>query len=372
MKILYGVQGTGNGHISRARLMAKHFANRGVEVDYLFSGREPGAYFDMQVFGDYQLRRGLTFSNGNGKVSYLKTAVKNNIAKFAADVFSLSVDEYDLVITDFEPVTSWAARVRRKSLLGIGHQYAFGGNAPLAGGDWIAKKVMQLFAPTPTALGLHWERYDPTTLPPIIDHQLALDEDNREKKIVVYLPFECQHKVQEFLAGFIDYKFVIYSPDSETHDSGNISLRKTSHDAFKLDLKTCIGVICNSGFELASECVHLGLSILTKPLHNQMEQLSNAAALNKLGYATVMDELNKSKLDQWLNSLSTPIKRQPYPDVANAIVDWILDREKIPITELSYSLWQKMSATGHLSAEKHQAELQVWGQSKNFIPDSLA
>jgi UDP:flavonoid glycosyltransferase YjiC (YdhE family) len=37
MKILYGVQGTGNGHISRARLMADAFSRRNdVEVDYLF------------------------------------------------------------------------------------------------------------------------------------------------------------------------------------------------------------------------------------------------------------------------------------------------------------------------------------------------
>ncbi|HCS28312.1 MAG TPA: glycosyltransferase, partial [Spongiibacteraceae bacterium] len=51
MRILYGVQGTGNGHISRARMMARHFTLRGSKVDYLFSGRDLGRYFDMQCFG---------------------------------------------------------------------------------------------------------------------------------------------------------------------------------------------------------------------------------------------------------------------------------------------------------------------------------
>ena len=39
MKILYGVQGTGNGHIARARAMSHAFKEHDVEVDFLFSGR---------------------------------------------------------------------------------------------------------------------------------------------------------------------------------------------------------------------------------------------------------------------------------------------------------------------------------------------
>ncbi|MGB1544234.1 MAG: glycosyltransferase family protein, partial [Spongiibacter marinus] len=73
MKLLYGVQGTGNGHISRARMMAKHFAARNVDVQYLFSGRSPEQYFDMDVFGDFQLRHGLTFATRDGRISTLQT-----------------------------------------------------------------------------------------------------------------------------------------------------------------------------------------------------------------------------------------------------------------------------------------------------------
>ncbi len=38
MKILYGVQGTGNGHIARARAMSKAFESHDVQVDFLFLG----------------------------------------------------------------------------------------------------------------------------------------------------------------------------------------------------------------------------------------------------------------------------------------------------------------------------------------------
>ncbi|HFF2915998.1 TPA: glycosyltransferase family protein, partial [Vibrio cholerae] len=39
MKILYGVQGTGNGHIARSRAMCAALKQQQVDVDYLFSGR---------------------------------------------------------------------------------------------------------------------------------------------------------------------------------------------------------------------------------------------------------------------------------------------------------------------------------------------
>ena len=54
MRILYGVQATGQGHISRARAMAEAFEPLGVEVCWLFSGRPRGRLFDMEPFGHYR------------------------------------------------------------------------------------------------------------------------------------------------------------------------------------------------------------------------------------------------------------------------------------------------------------------------------
>jgi spore coat polysaccharide biosynthesis predicted glycosyltransferase SpsG len=43
MKILHGVQGTGNGHISRSRKMAAHLRARGAEVTYRSPAANPSA-----------------------------------------------------------------------------------------------------------------------------------------------------------------------------------------------------------------------------------------------------------------------------------------------------------------------------------------
>ena len=61
MKILYGIQGTGNGHISRSRILAKELESCGLSVDYLLSGRAKEKFFDMEIFGEFQHRQGFSF-----------------------------------------------------------------------------------------------------------------------------------------------------------------------------------------------------------------------------------------------------------------------------------------------------------------------
>ena len=133
MKIFYGVQGTGNGHITRARVMAKELHQVGIEVTFQFTGRPADKYFDMEIFNDYQIRTGLTFNTDNGQVNYLKTARDLKPLTFISDIKSLDLSAYDLIISDFEPVTAWAARLQKKPVLGIGHQYAFNHKIPRAG-----------------------------------------------------------------------------------------------------------------------------------------------------------------------------------------------------------------------------------------------
>jgi uncharacterized protein (TIGR00661 family) len=60
LKILYGVQGTGNGHIARTRALLPALKNKDVEIDFVFSGRSEEDFFDMQEYGNYRVFRGLT------------------------------------------------------------------------------------------------------------------------------------------------------------------------------------------------------------------------------------------------------------------------------------------------------------------------
>ena len=120
MRILYGVQGTGNGHITRARALSTELANAGIDVDYIFSGRPRDQYFNMEPFCSFKTYRGLTFATNNGQIQFAKTVLTNNVLNLRKEIKSLDVHDYDLVITDFEPVSAWAARLQNKPCLGIG------------------------------------------------------------------------------------------------------------------------------------------------------------------------------------------------------------------------------------------------------------
>lgn len=325
MKILYGVQATGNGHITRARAMAPRLKAAGIETTWLFSGRPREKLFDMEVFGDYQWRGGLTFATRNGHVQYLKTAWENSLAGFASDVRNLDLAAYDLVICDFEPVTAWAAKLRGVKTIGIGHQYAFSYDIPKASADFMGKAVLEHFAPVSLGLGVHWHHFQQPIMPPIIE-QLATDIPVKADKVLVYLPFEALDAVVALLKPFQNFQFHLYSPESPQDGreaADNIRVKPLSREGFQQDFADAAAVISNAGFELASEALQAGKKILAKPLHGQMEQASNALALEVLRLGQVMQELDSATVADWLER-GRPVQVE-YPDSAKIIVDWLLE-----------------------------------------------
>jgi uncharacterized protein (TIGR00661 family) len=320
MKIFYGVQGTGNGHITRARVMAKELYAAGIDVTFQFTGRPADLYFDMDIFNGYQLRTGLTFNTDKGQVNYLKTAREAKPITFIKDVKSLDLSGYDLIISDFEPVTAWAAKNQKKPVLGIGHQYAFNHAIPRAGSDPIANQVMKYFAPADRGVGLHWHHFGQPILPPIIDTP-ETPKSIIKNKIIVYLPFEDQQEVIKLLSPFENFEFHIYAPEVIVSKFDHIFCNPLSRAGFQKDLYDCSGIISNAGFELASEALQLGKKILAKPLHAQMEQISNAAALKQLGYGHTMNEMDSSVIEHWLHDKHAI--QITYPNIAKVLVNWI-------------------------------------------------
>jgi len=320
MRIFYGVQGTGNGHITRARVMAKELHAAGCDVTFQFTGRPADKYFDMDVFNGYQSRTGLTFNTEHGKVNYLKTARDAKPITFIKDVRSLDLSGFDLVISDFEPVTAWAAKNQKKKVLGIGHQYAFNHKIPREGSDPIADQVMKYFAPADVGVGLHWHHFGQAILPPIIDTP-EIPKSIIKNKIIVYLPFEDQNEVIRLLSPFENFEFHIYSPEVVPSKFDHITCNPLSRDGFQKDLYDCAGIISNAGFELASEALQLGKKILAKPLHAQMEQISNAAALQQLGYGHTMNDMDTAVIEHWLHDNNAV--HITYPNIAKVLVQWI-------------------------------------------------
>lgn len=336
MKILYGVQGTGNGHISRARSMASEFKLAGIEVDFVFSGRSKSDYFDMEIFGDYRFFKGLSFVSKNGQLDLISTCRKANIFTLFKDVRELNTRGYDLVITDFEPVVAWAAKRQGTPCLGFGHQYAFSHNIPRYTGKRLSQWILSNFAPATTQLGAHWHHFGYPILPPIIhSHEKKTNPD--DKSVLVYLPFENSEEVMEWLEEVPNYNFRLHCKDIDPGVYGNVEVFPFSLNEFQKNLSECESVLCNAGFELNSEALQLGRRILAKPMQGQIEQLSNMIALDTLGLAHTSEHLNSQVIQYWLDS--SRVVQVSYPNVARAVVAWLQADNNITKEDLCADLW---------------------------------
>jgi len=337
LRILYGVQGTGNGHISRSREIIRYLKADGHDVKVVLSGRDPELLWDMDVFEPFVAMEGLTFSTRRGRLHYIETARRLNLLRFYADIRSFDARGVDVVITDFEPLTARIARRNRLPSIGIGHQYAFRYKIPIAGFDPAAVYVIRNFAPADYCLGLHWHHFNQPILPPVVPMHLPVESPALANQILVYLPFEEIEDIRQMLAPFETYSFFIYHQLPAARDEGHLHLRTFSRQGFLKDLAESGGVITNAGFELASEALHLGKKILVKPLARQMEQMSNAKALAHLKLGTVMKQLDPVSVDEFLAGQSAPVVQ--YPDVARMIADWVGAGNWRDVEGLSHRAW---------------------------------
>ena len=341
MRILYGIQTTGNGHISRSREVVRKLKERSHKVRVLFSGNEPDRLIHEEVFQPSSVCKGLTFHTEKGKIQVLRTAAKLNLRRFYRDIATFDASGIDLVVTDFEPISSRVARRQRIRSIGIGHQYAFLHPVPIAGANPVSRWILAHFAPVDISIGLHWHHFGFPILPPIIPHHLRSNEEVDESKILVYLPFESLSEVTAALESINTHHFFIYGSRGveEAVERGHLHLRPFSRQGFLTDLSQCSGVICNAGFELASEALHIGKKVLVKPLQGQLEQLSNALAVSRLKIGDVMNRMNPQQIEQWLRRPAEPPMN--YPDVAGILADWLGKGRWDDLPGLARDVWSQ-------------------------------
>ncbi|NDH39497.1 MAG: hypothetical protein EBY45_03585, partial [Gammaproteobacteria bacterium] len=197
--------------------------------------------------------------------------------------------------------------------------------------------VMSLFAPVAQGVGLHWSDFGANILPPILDLPPAPTAAANDH-ILVYLPFEDQSAVTKWLNGFSEHRFIQYASTLPNDEQGNVGRRRANIAGFKSDLASARGVVCNCGFELISECLHWRKPVLTRPLAKQMEQLSNGAALEALGFATVMRQIDNELTARWLEK-PPDAPHLAFPDVSATLAAWLAGGAKEPIASLGAALW---------------------------------
>src|ERR1035437_5892410 len=212
MKILYAVQGTGNGHITRAQAIIPELKKH-AEVDVLISGFSYDLNLPFPV--KYKLK-GMSFCFGKGGgIDYLDTFRKNKFNRFLNEIRQLDLSKYDFVISDFEPVSCWAATLQNKLCIGLSNQASiFTENVPLPkSADLIGKLVLKRYAPCRVSVGIHFKRYNENIFTPVIDQRIRKAEVSEKKFYLVYLPAYELKKIKKVFRKISSKEFMVFSKE---------------------------------------------------------------------------------------------------------------------------------------------------------------
>ena len=332
-RILYAIQGTGNGHLSRALDVVPLLQARASRLDVLVSG--PPADLTLPFKVRYRAQ-GMGFAFGKkGGINFVKTFWQFHSATFLHEVRHLPVENYDLVISDFEPVSSWACKWRGVPCVALSHQSAvLHPAAPWPTAENPAgRAVLRHYAPSTAQYGFHFQAYAPGIFTPVIRQQVRALEPTNEGHYTVYLPaFEEKILVDrlQYLSRATHWEvFSKHSTASTTH--GRVRVRPVSGAAFLESLARSGGVLCGAGFETPAEALYLGKKLLVLPMKQQYEQHCNAAALKEMGVPVITNLRDKhlDTVDEWLHhGRAVPVN---YSDETAAILDRLL-REQLPRT----------------------------------------
>lgn len=303
MKILYAIQGTGHGHLSRAReilpALFEHY-----DVDILVSGYNSKMPLEFPV--KYTCK-GISFIYGHGGISLSKSLKELSLFQYLKETVKLDVTAYDLVISDFEPVSAWAAKLRKVPSLSMSHQAAFySEKTPRPTKvSRVAEFIMRHYAPCDDSIAFHFESYDSFILPPIIRKEIRDLNPYIGKHITVYLPAFPVELLIDVFGKLKQREWHIFSPNVEkVTRKKHLLLIPVNNKEFLSSLEGSDGLVTSSGFEACAEAMYLGKKLLTIPIQHQYEQYCNAAAMKKMGVSVIptLTESLVDKVAQWLDS----------------------------------------------------------------------
>jgi uncharacterized protein (TIGR00661 family) len=325
MKIFYAIQATGNGHISRAIQLYPYLQKFG-SVDFFLSGNNASLNIDLPI--KFKSTGCSLHYSKCGGLNYWDIVKNIRPRQMFKDAESLPLKNYDVVINDFDSITSLACKMQKVHSVQFGHQASFiSDSTPRPEKRSIMGEIiLKHYASSPKHIGLHFEKYDSFIHPPIIKDEIVQAEPKDLKHITVYLPSfqkDCLEKAFNKLPS-LEFHWFLNDVDFK-HTIGNITYYPVNQKQFNQSLITCHGIITGGGFETPSEALFLGKKILSIPIRSHYEQECNAAALKKLGVPVVYEVGNDFDLiiENWLEmSIKYPeIQANNIPETLQYLFD---------------------------------------------------
>src|SRR5450631_1786365 len=362
MKILYAIQGTGNGHISRARDIIPLLQKKG-RLDILVSGTE--ADVDLGYPVKYKLK-GMSFVFGKqGGIDLISPYKKAKLKRFYIEVKDLPVADYDIIINDFEPVSAWACRLNHKACIGLSHQAAvLNKKSPKPDEkNMIGKSILKNYAPVTEKYGFHFKAYDKKIFTPVIRGEIRNTDTQKLLHYTVYLPAYDDSRIIKVLKEIRDVEWEVFSKHTKKiYSKNNVHITPINNTAFIKSLVTATGVLCGAGFETPAEALFPKKKLMVIPMKGQYEQQCNAAALKEMGVPVLKSLKGKhlDKIKSWTReSQSVPVI---YPDKTEEIIERVIRENISPAVSSTRTLGEAIQS---VKAFKEKSLKSILKQSGN-------
>lgn len=323
-KVLYAIQGTGNGHVSRARSLYAHLSEH-FDLDLALAGKNSEVKLPVKPVWT---GKGITMEyNSSGRVDVLKTLSVNSLSRIRKEIAEVPVEKYDFILNDFESISLRAALRKSVPVLGLSHQAGVWDRSSPKPPDFmpVGKWILNHYARCDDHIGFHFKAYSERILTPVIRDDVLNAVHRPGDRIPVYLPAYGAHELASVFRT-LPYSFTIFHREARSVLKDHNLIWEPIHaERFSKALLEARAVICSAGFELPSECLHLGIPLIVIPIRGQYEQLCNAAALRECG-VPVLPKPDREALTSALDSvLAKPAVRLSYVDIRPAVISAVKD-----------------------------------------------
>ncbi|OLS22467.1 MAG: hypothetical protein HeimC2_29460 [Candidatus Heimdallarchaeota archaeon LC_2] len=314
MRILYGINTNGQGHINRTALIIDQLVKEGHRVDIVFSGPKPPDYAKkiarnwMSVLGYRLIFRGKVFNMPGTLVEnirrlfYFPNEIKNLVTK-------VQKYSYDLILTDFDFYTSLTGKILKIPTIAVDHQHSLIHNKAIFPKNKRFDRIaVQLAVHLTVPHRDHYIAIDfadkiysnsKGTLYPLI-HKNDIDafEVNAEDHYTIYLYSWPPRELINFFTKYHKENFHVFGYNVDLKYK-NLIFKPTSRVGFLKDMTSSKGIITQGGFSLIWEAAQIKKPVFAIPQINQFEQYISAYRMSELELGYFAETLNTKDLDKF-------------------------------------------------------------------------
>ena len=318
MKILFGVQTEGNGHITQCIATKQYLQSQGIEVTTAFAAKKkrglPKYFTDEFNVIDYN---GFDFVFDNvGRVVIWKTILNNTfelprlIVSFIKICVIIQKEKPDAIFNYYEPLVGLTALFFKNiKYVSFGHQYAMDSAIYPRINGYIVQKLFLSIINKITSIrakivALSYYEFNDATMivsPPILRAESYSISDKKEDFVLVYLMNEDMlPQLISQAKKYPDINIQCFTKLTKQYDElPNLKLFNLDGKLFQEKMKVCKSVVCSGGFETSAEAIYQNKPLLMIPMPNHYEQHANCNDAYLNSYAIYSESIDLSKIPKY-------------------------------------------------------------------------